>query len=205
MQNDLQARREYLWTTGQNILLNSPQDRVSVDIETNGRLGRGSIVDWGAVSTYGESLSVLLKPVPEFGFTEANRAFCEEHGYTEDYLMREGVHWYEGVHRIAEWTAYLRQRHGKPLVLTAFNNQFDGGFTESYFARLDMENPFGFDSFDIKSLADKLSPNFDWVQTQKINLPREIVPARPMTHTALEDARDQQLIYFGLVALLQGY
>ncbi len=186
-------------------MIDSPQDRVSVDIETNGRLGRGSILDWGGVSTYGHSLSVLFKPVPEFGFTAANRDFAERHGYTEEYLMREGVDWRDGMRQIAEWAASLYQMHGKRLVFTAFNNQFDGGFTETYFAQLDMVNPFGFDSFDIKSLADNLSGNFDWVQAEKINLPREIVPDWDMTHRAEEDARYQQLIYFGLVALLRGY
>jgi len=201
----LEERRQYLWQTGREIVLGSPQDRVSVDIETNGRLGRGSILEWGGISTYGPTLRVLFRPVPEFGFTPANRAFAERHGYTEEYLMREGVDWREGMWRIAEWANQLYGMHGKPLVLTAFNNQFDGGFTESYFSQLDMENPFGFDSFDIKSLADNLSGDHDWVKTQKANLPRVIIPDGEMTHHALDDAKQQQLIYFGLVALLRGY
>lgn len=67
-------------------------------------------------------------------------------------------------------------------------------------------NPFGASAFCTKSLAQALKiMDFDWQNTRKDKLPKDIIPPGDFTHHALEDAIWQQKLHFALIGKLAHY
>src|SRR6187200_2069925 len=84
-----------------------------------------------------------------------------------------------------------------------FNVGFDFPLVDLGMKEAGLKNPFGIAGYCIKSLANQLSPNYDWSKTTKNKLPPEIIPEGDFTHNALEDAVYQQKIHNALVGALK--
>ena len=200
--NQLEDIRQELWAEGREIVLGAPQLYVDVDVEADGVAGHGSMLSLGAQSPTGESFYSEIKPYTE-DFKPGNRQFCEDHGLERERLMTEAPELATVMPDFAQWLEDLRATHDKKPVFTAFNAGFDWAFVDLYFVKAGFDkNPFGIAPFDLKSLALPLTGEWDWSSTSKSKLPKEIVPEEEFSHHALEDARWQQKLHFGMAALL---
>lgn len=186
---------------GRQIVLAAPQLYIDVDIETDGWAGYGSMLSLGAVAPDGEEFYSEVQPLFE-EFVPSQRQFCEEHGLERERLLREAPHFSLVMIRFHRWVRRLPGFYGRQPVLTAYNAGFDFGFVQQYFLKAKLANPFGSAPFDLKSLALALNPGWDWSRTSKSKLPPEILPPGDFTHHALEDAKYQQQLHFGMAGLL---
>jgi hypothetical protein len=199
--HEFEAQRQELWNSGREIVLNSPQLFIDVDVEADGIAGHGSMLSVGAQSPTGESFYSEVKPAFE-DFISGNREFCEAHGLPRERLLKEAPDMGDIMNRFNEWVAELQTRHGKSPVFTAFNAAFDWALVDLYFKKTGIDNPFGIAPFDLKSLALPLTGEWNWRDTSKNKLPKIILPDGDFTHHALEDAQYQQKLHFGMAGLL---
>jgi hypothetical protein len=197
------ADKAEILVRGREIVLAAPQLYVDVDVEADGIAGFGSMLALGAQSPTGESFYSEIKPTSEL-FVARQREFCEEHGLERERLLREAPGVVEVMTKFQAWTKSLKEVHGKTPVLTAFGPDFDASFVKLYFAQAGLydDYPFALLPFDLKSLAQPLSGDWDWDKTSKNKLPEIIIPEGDFTHNALEDAQYQQKLHFGMAALL---
>ncbi len=202
--DSIEGERARLYERGREIVLAAPQLYVDVDIEADGKAGHGSMLSIGAQSPTGESYYSEIRPISE-DFVLGQREFCETHGLPRERLLQEAPNFEQVMREFAEWLSELMQKHGKPVVFTAFNAAFDFAFVDMYFAKAGMDNPFGIAPFDLKSLALPLTGEWDWSKTSKNKLPPIIVPGGDFTHHALEDAQYQQKLHFGMAGLLDKF
>ncbi len=130
-----------------------------------------------------------LKPISdrfEQAALEVNRLDREAltvHGKDPEAAMTEA----------AEWIA--AHADGARPVLVAYPLAFDWAFLYWYFIRFTGESPFGISScLDIRTLyqARALTP-FDL--TSQRSMPPELLPQRPHTHNAADDAQEQAELF----------
>ena len=191
--------------TGKEIILNSPQTYISIDIEADGIAGYGSMLSIGAVSPNGEEFYSEIRPISE-DYIDANRNFAEEHGLERKRLEKSAPDSLTVMQKFSDWIESVVERNeNKKPVFVAFNAAFDWSFVDLYFKKSGIDNPFGIAPLDLKSIALSLKSNsdFDWIKTKKDNLPNSILPNENFTHNALDDAIYQQTLFYGLVALNQ--
>jgi hypothetical protein len=101
----------------------------------------------------------------------------------------------------ADWVE--RVSDGATPVFVGFNAAFDWSFVNHYLLEHVGRNPFGFAPLDLKALAmGRLGCR--WDETRMSRLPAWLRPSRPLTHTALDDARQQAEIAAKLFARLRG-
>lgn len=187
---------------GREIVLAAPQLYVDVDVEADGIAGHGSMLSIGAQSPTGESFYSEIRPISE-DFKPGNREFCEQHGLQRERLLQEAPDFKDVMAEFHAWVNEVAEKTGKPPVFTAFNAAFDWSFVDLYFIKAGYEkNPFGIAPFDLKSLALPLTGEWNWSETSKNKLPDIIIPEGDFTHHALEDAQYQQMLHFGMAALL---
>jgi hypothetical protein len=197
------ANHEQLARRGQEIIKAAPQLYFDVDVEADGVPGFGSLLSVGAVSPWGEAYYSELKPSSE-RFIKSNREFCEAHNLERERLMDEGQNPDDAMGELRDWVGDVTNTYEKNRpVFSAFNASFDFPWVDLAMREAELKNPFGIAGYCIKSLANHLSPNYDWRKTAKGNLPAEIVPEGDFTHNALEDAVYQQKIHNALVGKLK--
>lgn len=194
------ATKEELWAAGREKVLDAPQLYVDVDVEADGIAGYGSLLSIGAQSPTGESFYSEIKPYSD-KFIPENRAMVEHYGLVRERLLAEAPDLKTVMSEYHDWLSDLSRKTGKKTIFTAFNAGFDWAHVDLGFILSEIKNPHGTAPFDLKSLALPLA-DWDWSETKKQNLPPEILPDGEFTHHALEDARYQQKIHFGLAALL---
>jgi hypothetical protein len=196
--------RELLWTEGRKIVQNAPQLYISVDVEADGIAGHGSLLEIGAQSPFGESFSSELRPWSK-KFEPGQKRFCDEHGLERERLLREAPYYKKVMRDFRGWTESLAEKYDKPPVMVVANEWFDFSLIDYHFLKTYNGvwpwNPFRLRALALGSLAQGLSRNWDWTENRMGRLPRLILPDRNLTHRALADAQDQQLIHFGLAAL----
>lgn len=193
---------------GRRIVQRADELYIDVDVEADGIAGCGSLLSIGAVDPWGEGFYRELKPSDANGFLPGHRTFNDEHGLEHERLLDEGMDPAQAMREFGEWAQASRERNQKlgALVLVGFNNSYDFPLIDLEFTRAGMENPFGHAGYCIKSLAMALQLRdyapYSWKQTGKSRLPAEVLPEGDFTHQALDDARYQQHVHYGLVGLL---
>lgn len=190
---------------GRAIVQSSNNLYIDLDVESDGIAGYGSLLSIGAVSPWGETFYRELRPTSD-KYIAGNKEFCEQHGLARERLIREGVAAPDAMRDLANWERSLRERYAKQgkAVLVAFNASYDFPIIDLEYKRAAVENPFGVAGYCVKSLAMALGEIYDWRETGKSKLPREIVPDGEFTHNALEDAIYQQSLHFAMVGKLHG-
>lgn len=193
---------------GEQIVQEAPQTYFDIDVEADGKPGYGSLLSVGAVSPWGDTFYAELKPTSE-RFIQSNRDFCEEHGLQRERLLDEGQEPKKALRDLAGWALDISKNKNKQgQVLTAFNASFDYPWIDLAMLEAGIsKNPFGIAGYCIKSLAMVLQArtwdfDYNWKQTAKNKLPKEVLPAGDFTHNALEDAIYQQDLHFALVGLI---
>lgn len=203
MTRTAEITREQHYENGRQIVQVSPQLHIDFDVEADGIAGFGSLLSFGGISPYGETIYRELKPTSDI-WLPSNRQFCEEHNLERERLMDEGVEPAEAIQDLTDWQQDLITKHGKERsVLVMFNASYDYPIIDLEYKKADLESPFGVAGYCIKSLAMALSKSYDWRQTTKSQLPKIIIPDGEFTHNSLEDSQYQQLLHFGLVSLIQ--
>jgi len=192
---------------GRAIVQDAPELFIDIDVEADGIAGCGSLLSIGAVDPWGGTFYRELKPLDERGFLHDYREFNDAHGMEHQRLLNEGVEPARALREFAEWASEGREKYRKTggIALVGFNASYDFPLVNLELAKAKIESPFGIAGYCIKSLAMALKhEEYSWKQTSKGKLPATVLPMGDFTHHALDDARYQQLIHYGLVGVLRG-
>ncbi len=165
---------------------------VSVDLETAGPVpGRYSMLSLGAclVDDPTTTFYVELKPLVE----DAVPAALEVSGLSMGELARTGAEPAAAMRSFADWVAASVPPGQRP-VFVGFNASFDWMFAAEYFDRFGIENPFGHSALDIKAYRMGQSGS-SWAETSMEHLSALFLGGRPLSHNALDDARDQAELF----------
>jgi ribonuclease T len=162
---------------------------VSVDIEASGPTpSTGSLIALGACLVHDDSKTFyrLIKPLPGRPWSESAervhqlpRQQVEVDGLAPEVAMGDFADWVDGL------------ADGRQLVFVGWNAGFDWMFVADYLERYVGRNPFGFAPLDMKAYVMGLHQLPRWADTQRQALDGRYGPADPMTHNALDDARQQ--------------
>jgi hypothetical protein len=177
---------------------------ISVDVEADGPIpGEFSMSSLGAcvVGRPERSFYRELRSITERFDPEAARVS----GLDRDRLIKEGADPAAAMRDFAAWIASVTDsgRAGKP-VFTAFNATFDWMFVHWYFMRFTGSDPFGISGLDVKAYYMGAMGKRRWSDTAKRNIEPRFMPARPHTHNALDDAREQAELFDNIRRYVEG-
>ena len=96
-----------------------------------------------------------------------------------------------------EYVAWVKGLAGKP-VFVAYPAGYDFLFMYWYMLRFAGESPFSHSALDIKTYAMAMLRK-PYRDSTKRNMPRRWFPASPHTHVALDDAREQGLLFINML------
>jgi hypothetical protein len=166
---------------------------VSVDIEASGPTpSTGSLIALGACLIHDDSQAfyALIKPLPGLPWLESAervhrlpRARVEAEGVDPNVAMTDFAGWLDGL------------AGDRGPVFVGWNAGFDWMFVADYFERYVGRNPFGFAPLDMKAYIMGLHQLTRWSDTQRVQLNARYGAAEPMSHNALDDARQQAAFF----------
>jgi hypothetical protein len=96
-----------------------------------------------------------------------------------------------------KYVAWLKGLKGKP-VFVAYPAGFDFMFVYWYLMRFAGESPFSHSALDMKTFAMVLLKK-EYRESTKRNMPRGWFDAVPHTHVALDDAKEQGLLFCNML------
>ncbi|MBB6179782.1 3'-5' exoribonuclease domain-containing protein [Pseudorhizobium flavum] len=176
----------------------------SADVETDGPIpGPFSILSFAIVyaghfdgttfhrpPAYNQSFYREMKPISEEYQVEALKI----NGLNREELKLRGNDPQDAMSAAYEWVHQIAGRH-KP-VLVAYPLSFDWTWLYWYFTRFCPKgSPFGYSQcFDIKT-AVAVKGSMPISRSSRSKLPSNLVPSRPHTHHALDDAIEQAEIF----------
>jgi hypothetical protein len=181
---------------------------ISADIEADGPVpGRYSMLALGMCVAGEQDTDGTFRPIqPESArFYRELRPISEEFeqealdaiapsGLDREHLKHEGLDPAQAMTEAARWVVDLA--HGRRPVLVGWPMGYDWMFLQWYFHTYsEIGSPFGFSSaLDMKTMV--------YVGTHRVldllgkeHLPAELVPDRPHTHHALDDAVEQAELF----------
>jgi ribonuclease T len=165
---------------------------ISVDVETAGpNPGEYAMLSIGActVTEPIETFYLEIQPDKEAFSPEA----LQVSGLNMNELREHGVPPEQAMKQFADWVAEITPRAHKPVFL-AFNAPFDWMFVNDYFHRYLGYNPFGHSALDMKAFFMGLQ-GVAWSETGFENATEHYKISHPLTHNALQDARDQAELF----------
>lgn len=164
---------------------------VSVDVETAGPVpATHALLAVGACLVDDPTTGFYVELAPDRSGTDPaalavsglDPAELAEHGTVAAQAMAQFADWLETV------AAPERRR-----VLVALNAPFDWMFVADYFHRYLGRNPFGHSALDLKALFMGRT-GVPWTSTGYSDMVARY-GGRPLTHNALQDARDQAALF----------
>lgn len=96
-----------------------------------------------------------------------------------------------------DYVAWVKALPGNP-VFVAYPAGYDFLFMYWYMLRFAEESPFSHSALDIKTFAMALLRK-PYRESTKRNMPRRWFPKAPHTHVALDDAREQGLLFINML------
>jgi DNA polymerase III epsilon subunit-like protein len=169
---------------------------ISVDIEASGPIpGEYSMLSVGAceVGKTDKSFYVEIQPTSDKFVKEA----LDVCGLSMEELKEKGLSPHEAMRKFSDWIALTA--NGRRPVLVGYSTGFDWSFVNYYFIRFHGSNPFGISGIDIKSVWFGRSDR-TWGDTSKTHVKRALGLVLAHTHNALEDAREQAIIFEEILA-----
>ena len=169
---------------------------VSVDIEASGPIpGEYSMLSIGAckVGKIEKNFYTEIKPISELFVREA----LDVCGFSLEELKKTGTDPHTAMRRFAEWIRMLAD--GRKPIFVAYGLGFDWSFVNYYFIRFMKENPFNISGIDIKSVWLGKT-KCKWEKTSKTDVKRELGVHLEHTHNALDDAKEQAVIFEKMLA-----
>ena len=170
---------------------------VSVDVEASGPTpSTGSLIAIGACLVDDPDVAVYLelKPLPGVPWSDEAQ---KVHHLSQVGLMQRALDVPEAMREFEAWV--LEAAGSRRPVFVGWNAGFDWMFVADYFARFLGRNPFGIAPLDIKAYLmgrDQLS---EWGDTRRSVVAQRYGLVEPLTHNALDDAR-QQASFFARLA-----
>jgi DNA polymerase III epsilon subunit-like protein len=171
------------------VRMSDDETLVSVDIEASGPTPTtGSLISIGAclVDDPATAFYALLKPIPELPWLERTERI---HGLTRADVERDGQDPAAAMSAFANWLSSVTE--GRQSVFVGWNAGFDWMFVADYFERFIGSNPFGIAPLDMKAYAMGKHRLARWADTRRQALDGRYGAAQPLTHNALDDARQQ--------------
>ena len=165
---------------------------ISVDIETAGpNPCQFAMLSIGActVTEPVETFYVEIQPDREAVSPEA----LGVSGLSMDELRGHGVPPEQAMGQFADWVKKVTPKKNRP-VFVAFNAPFDWMFVNDYFHRYLGHNPFGHSALDMKAFYMGLR-GVVWGDTGFDKVTKYYKFEHPLTHNALQDARDQAELF----------
>ncbi|GAB4425739.1 MAG: hypothetical protein Kow002_15140 [Anaerolineales bacterium] len=165
---------------------------ISVDVETAGpNPGTYAMLSIGACAVLepARAFYVELKPDKEAVLPAA----LQVSGLDMDELAQNGQDPKEAMRAFADWVASVTPPDHRP-VFVAFNAPFDWMFVNDYFHRYLGRNPFGHSALDMKALFMGIT-GVAWSETSFEKVTKYYKINHPLTHHALQDARDQANVF----------
>lgn len=101
-----------------------------------------------------------------------------------------------------EYVSWVKSSEGKP-VFVAYPAGFDFLFMYWYLIRFAGESPFSHSALDIKTFAMAML-NKPYRDCTKRNMPKRWFSRAPHTHVAVDDAREQGLLFVNMLAEHRG-
>jgi ribonuclease T len=173
---------------------------ISIDVETAGPApSRFPLLSIGAcvVDDPGQSFYVELQPDLE----QVDAGSLAVSGLDLDLLQQTGLDPGVAMARFADWVRSVTPAGATP-VFVAYNAPFDWMFVQDYFQRYQVENPFGHAALDMKALAMGLL-GINWTETAMGQVAARLETSISLSHNALEDARDQAVLFRHLLAEME--
>jgi DNA polymerase III epsilon subunit-like protein len=165
---------------------------ISVDIETGGPTPNNyALLSVGACLVDNPDVSFYVELMPDKEKIEPSAIKIA--GLDPEVLKRDGTPPNEAMQAFESWL----QDHtseGEQPVFVAFNAAFDWMFVADYFQRYLGRNPFGYSALDIKALYMGAF-GVPWEETGMAEVTKRLGFSIQLSHNALEDARDQALIF----------
>lgn len=171
---------------------NHNETYISVDVETAGpNPADYSLLSIGACTVFEplETFYVEIQPDREAVLPEA----LQVSGLSMEVLQKNGVQPEKAMQQFADWVADITPSGHRP-VFVAFNAPFDWMFVNDYFHRYLGHNPFGHSAVDTKAFFMGLR-GVAWSETGFENVTAYYKISHPLTHNALQDARDQAELF----------
>lgn len=178
-----------------------PEIYVSTDIEANGPIpGTYSMLALGSVALdrTGKEISrfyATIKPIDTNGGHPETMAWWKTQPKAWEAVNKD-TRFAEDV--MKDYCNWLKGLPGKP-VLVAYPVAFDSMFVLWYLFNFTGENPFGFNTIDIKTLAwTRLGGNLS--QATKRRFPKRWFSKLPHNHVAVDDAAEQGQLFINIMA-----
>lgn len=163
---------------------------ISVDVEASGPIpGEYSMLSVGAceVGNTANGFYVEIQPISD-NFVQEALDVC---GLSMDKLKTTGFAPADAMTKFAQWIKWTAKENYPKFV--GFNLGFDWQFVNYYFVKYLKENPFGISGIDTKSVW--FSRDGIWKHTTKTYVKRSLKLNLEHTHNALDDAREQAIIF----------
>jgi len=178
---------------------NSPEVcYISVDVETAGpHPSHFALLSIGACVVYDLDRSLYLELQPDCPAYEPQA--LEISGLSLETLAQDGIPAEEAMRQFDVWLSANTPPDEKP-VFVAFNAAFDWGFINDYFHKYLGHNPFGHSALDIKALYMGVT-GAQWIETSHNAISQQFQLPTHLEHHALQDARDQALIFRKILEL----
>lgn len=186
---------------GRQVAEKSPQLPINVDVEADGIAGFGSVLQIGAVALTGETFNEFLKPSSD-DFIQGHDDFNATHGLGREKMYDIGRDPFEVATEFYDWVNRLAVDHQKKTIFVGLNSGFDFAHIDVLFAKAGInpdDNPFGHSSVDIKVMAELFGESWDWNNSKQSQMPNVLLSGEPLTHDALQDARDQEFIFLSIL------
>ncbi|MFJ3787167.1 exonuclease [Kitasatospora sp. NPDC090091] len=190
----------------------TPTVYISVDVEADGPIpGPYSMVSLGAAVAGWHTAEGFRRPAGgAAGFYRELRPISEEYdpealavsGLERAALLAGGTDPGAALHQFAQWVEQVREgpdgRRYRP-VMVAYPAVYDWQFVYWYLIRFTGSSPFGHSGcLDVKTLyAARAGVPFAGIG--KRSMPPALLPDLPHTHNALDDAREQAVLFANLM------
>ena len=173
---------------------------ISVDVETAGPNPAGyALLSIGACTLFdAREFYVELKPDKDIFLPEA----LSVSGLNMEHLAQHGKSPKVAMQAFADWVAEVTPPGHRP-VFVAFNAPFDWMFVNDYFHRYLDYNPFGHNALDIKSYFMG-AQGTAWGDTSFEKVTNYYGISHPLSHNALQDARDQAEVFRKMLEDVKG-
>ena len=174
---------------------------VSTDVETDGPIpGPHSMLSFASVAfdEDGTELGAFtrnLETLPGAQGHPSTLAWWAQHQKAWDACHTDLV---PPAVAMADYVNWVKALPGRP-VFVAYPAGFDFLFVYWYLIRFAGESPFSFSALDVKTYAMAVL-GMPYRETTKRNMPRRWFPKARHTHVALDDAREQGLLFAAMLA-----
>lgn len=180
---------------------------ISTDIESDGPIpGPNSMLSFGSVALTadGEELGAFSRNLETLEGASSDpdtMAWWKKNPEAWDACRKDTVSPARAMKEYVDWVKWL----GNSPVFVAYPTGYDFTFVYWYMMKFVGQSPFSFSAVDIKTFAMALMRK-PYRECTKRKMPKEwFAPGAKHTHVAVEDAREQGLLFINMLKSSQKY